>query len=505
MKNRNLGIILSYANTGLNLVCGLVLSSYFLRVLGATEYGIYQMIGSFANYLVLLEFGTGTVITRNIVAARTKNEGAESINKNFSTIFLINIILSLIIFVASIAFYFSIGTIYKNSLTPEQIVYGQKIFVFITVYLLVSFFSQTMNGLSLAFEDYSLIPLVSIVRVISRTTLLIVILFYVKYSIVIAMVDAALGLISGIFLFVYCFKKYKVSFKFKYFSKEILKVSFPLCFAIFLQTIVNQANNNVDKFIIGIKLDPASVSIYSVALYIYSMFSSLTTIPISMYAPQIVKSVNINEDKEKLTEEMIVPSRFIVIIGGAILFGFVACGRQFVSIVYGEEYIEAWIIAILLMAPMLINMSNGILINVLDALNKRMFRSFSLFITTVLNIILTIFFIDFWGMTGAAIATAICVMIGQITVMNVYYSKNIKINVLKMYKDTFKGILIYQILGAAGGYFAGMAITNSYLSFIAGGVTFVIIAFGGYVLFGRTENEKSAMRKFIKKHDKNTK
>ena len=92
MKRRNIGLILSYLNTGLNMLCGLFLSSYLLRSLGSTDYGIYQMIASFANYLVLLEFGTGTVMTRNVVAARTKSEDSESIDKNYSTIVVISII-----------------------------------------------------------------------------------------------------------------------------------------------------------------------------------------------------------------------------------------------------------------------------------------------------------------------------------------------------------------------------------------------------------------------------
>ena len=66
LSDRKLGIALSYANTILNMVVGIFLSSYLLRILGNTEYGIYQTITSFVNYLVLLEFGTGTVITRNL-------------------------------------------------------------------------------------------------------------------------------------------------------------------------------------------------------------------------------------------------------------------------------------------------------------------------------------------------------------------------------------------------------------------------------------------------------
>lgn len=499
MNKRNIGIILSYLNTGLSLVCGLILSSYLLRMLGSTEYGVYQMISSFANYLVLLEFGTGSVMTRNIVAVRVRNESNEEISKNYSTIIIISVVLSFIILIVSVVFYFMIGTIYSESLTTEQVSYGKQIFIFITVYLIVSFFSQTMNGLALAYEDYCVIPIVSIARIVIRTILLIVLILFARYSIIIAIVDAVLGFVIGVFMFAYCRIKFKIKFKIKYFDSKILKASFPLCFAIFLQTIVNQANNNVDKFVIGIKLNPESVSLYSVALYIYSVFSSLTTIPISMYAPQIIQIVNSGKKDNEMLDTLVAPSRMIVIVGGVCLFGFIACGKSFISIVYGNEYLDAWLIAIIIMAPMFINMSNGVLINVLDAMDKRMFRSLTLTLTTIGNIILTVFWIDWMGMVGAAFATAISVCLGQITLMNIYYSKKIGINVLKMYRLTFKGILIYHMMGAALGFVSTYFIDNAYITLFVSGGTYMVIFFLGYLLFGMTDQERKRFKKIFKR------
>ena len=55
-----------YVNIIISAVAGIFLSSFYLKQLGSTEYGIYESISSFINYLVLFEFGTGTIITRNL-------------------------------------------------------------------------------------------------------------------------------------------------------------------------------------------------------------------------------------------------------------------------------------------------------------------------------------------------------------------------------------------------------------------------------------------------------
>jgi O-antigen/teichoic acid export membrane protein len=84
MNSRGKGIVLSYGYLIINMLCGVFLSSYLISELGDTEYGIYQTISSFANYLVMLEFGTGTIMTRNISMCRGSGESKLKINENIS-------------------------------------------------------------------------------------------------------------------------------------------------------------------------------------------------------------------------------------------------------------------------------------------------------------------------------------------------------------------------------------------------------------------------------------
>ncbi len=499
MKNRSKGIVLSYVNSGLSMICGLFLSSYLLRMLGDTEYGVYQTVSAFANYLVLFEFGTGTVMTRNLSMCFGKKASREEIDKNVSTIWTITNILAIFILIVSVVFYCLIGVIYTKSLTVEQIAYSRKIFVFITFYLVFSFYTQTMNGVVLACEKYTFSSSVSVIKLIVRTLLLTALIFLFKYSIVIAIVDMCLSLIIVCYEYFYCIKKCNIKFTMKYFDKQIFKNALPLCMAIFMQTIVNQANNNVDKFVIGIMLTPELVALYSVGMYVFSSFSSFTTIPISMYAPQIVKNVAGGMRGKELTKTLIEPSRLITLIGGSILFGFVAVGKQFITIVYGKSYIQAYIIAVLVMVPMFINMSNGVIINVLDAMNKRIYRSNVLLLTTIANIILTVILIKNHGIVGAAFATAICTFVGQIVIMNIYYSKNIGISVMYLFKETYKGMLLYQIVASVVAYFVGQAINNVYLSFVASIVLYLLIFGVAFVVDKRNKNELKQIFSMVKR------
>lgn len=496
MNNRKKGIILSYISTGVNMVSGLVFSSFLLRMLGDTEYGIYQTVSSFVNYLVLLEFGTGTVMTRNVSMCRGRGVEQKEINRNISTVWSITAVLAVVIGVAAIGFYHALGPIFSGSMTPDQLNHGRQIFVVAAVYLVVSFLLQTINGVILAYERYSYASMVNILRTVMKLVLLLAAVSCWRNAIVIALVDALLSVACLVCAYCYC-KKLGVRFRLGTLDRDVLRTAAPLCLAIFLQAIVNQANNNVDKFIIGIKLSPQSVSLYSVALYIFSVFSSLTTIPISMYAPAVSKRVVQNATPDELTDELVAPCRLTAAIGGAVLFGFAAVGRQFVQILYGEQYQGAWLIALILMAPMYLNMVTGVLVSVLDAMNKRMIRSVALVLTTAANIVLTIVWLDRWGVIGAALATAVCTLAGQVLLMSLYYGGALKIRIVSLYCRAFSGVLPGLLLGCAAGLLVGRMVPGVEISFLLGGVTFVCTAAGFILLLGLSPAEKNAVSRWL--------
>ena len=148
------------------------------------------------------------------------------------------------------------------------------------------------------------------------------------------------------------------------------------------------------------------------------------------------------------------------------------------------------------MIPAFLEMLNEIIIHVLNYLNKRIVRSCVLALTTISNIILTIIWIDIWGMIGAAAATCVCTIIGLV-IMNIYYAKALKIKIIYMFSRALKGIFIYQIIGAAAGFAAGYFIENTIISFLVSGFTFVAVFGVGYLTLGATKEEKNKIKKIL--------
>ena len=59
MKQRKFGVVLGYANFVVKMVTQLVYVPIMLKMLGQSEYGVYQLVASIIAYLSLLNFGFG--------------------------------------------------------------------------------------------------------------------------------------------------------------------------------------------------------------------------------------------------------------------------------------------------------------------------------------------------------------------------------------------------------------------------------------------------------------
>ena len=500
--SRKKGIALSYIYTGLNTVIGLFMSAFIIQSVGQQNYGIYQAVSAFASYLILLELGTGTILNRNISLLKKDGTEQKEIQKSISTIWSITLILSFAIALVSAVFYLLLDTIYSNSLTPAQIEFGKPLFIFTIVKLIVSFYTNTLNGALIGFERYAIPKAVGIAHLLLRTALVVGLLSVYGSIYLMVIIDAILALLVFVFTYFYCKIKIKISFNPKYFDLLVFRSAIPLAVALLFQTIINMANNSVDKFVISVTMPPEHVAVYSVGMFIFMTFSSATTIPITMYMPQVAQNYRKGLRGLELTNTMIPACRLVTVIGGLILFGFVTIGRPFVRLLYGTEYIDAWLIAVIVMIPMFVNMTNGVVVNLLDITNKRLARSIILLGTTALNIGLTVWWVLQWGMIGAAVATAIATTIGQVIIINTYYQKVLDIKIVHLFFQSYKGILPSLALSCAIGFISTLLFSSDILKFFVGGFVFVLIFALCFLSFGSNAGEKNIIRKFVKRFSK---
>ena len=84
------GVILSYFSQGLQILVTLFYTPIMLRLLGQSEYGLYQLVYSVVSYLTLFTFGFSSSYVKFYAQAKVEDDpdsALKKVNGMFLTVF----------------------------------------------------------------------------------------------------------------------------------------------------------------------------------------------------------------------------------------------------------------------------------------------------------------------------------------------------------------------------------------------------------------------------------
>lgn len=426
-------IIVSYFVLLFNTLSSIILTPILLKYMGVEEYGLYQMVYSVGSYILILDMGIGTVMIRYISELRCKEDKRGE--SNFAgMIGIITLTVCLIISVGLKIIDVNIESIYSD-LSDTDYSKSHMMLTLMIAQFVMTTLSNYLQGIINAYERFVLSKTINLVQIILSfgMTILFVALGYGAVGIVLAHV-----VIAMLKILVECYYVFRIlHFKIRlyYWDGTIIKPIIGLMLAIFLQHTVVYINTWSDKTILGIMCEKSDVAVYAIACTLITFFSSMTGILSSLFQPQIVKMVVKNANTTQLTDVVIRVGRWQFLLTGSILAGMALFGRDFITLWVGEKMLMAWTIFLIITPFMMIPLIQSVCISILNALDKRLYRSLILFLSSVINIFITIVLIKKIGPLGAPVGTAISYLIGHIIILNIYYQRNIKLQVIRMFRE----------------------------------------------------------------------
>lgn len=271
---RKLGSILQYVMLLTNTLVGILFTPFMVHRLGQAEYGLYQLVYSFAGYLSILDFGIATTVTRYVTKFRSTGETEKEENYLFMSL-IQTLIFSGAVLIVGIVLYFSLDVFFADSLSATEMEKAKILYIMMVINMSLALIDHYFWGTHLSREQFIYNTSEKIVRIILRMALITVLLLLGFDSIALTCVNLFLTVVMLICDACFSFFKLKIKIKFHYFDKALFRESFIFAFFIFLQSIVNQITMNTDKMILGVMTSTSIVAIYAVAMQIFSLYNSL--------------------------------------------------------------------------------------------------------------------------------------------------------------------------------------------------------------------------------------
>ena len=503
IKNKNIGLILSYVLLLLDCIIGIFYTPLLLNSLGTTQYGLYDLVNSFANYIAIVDIGLGATVTRYIIKYKTIGDKEKEQNSIKTAIFSY-LFLMLIAFIIGILATLLLPQFLNNKDIGTSYREAQLLMLVMSINISLSLFIHAFSGIALAYSYYSIEKILKIFRLISRFILVIVIVTETKRALSIAIIDVILTLIM-ILSYLLFFKICKISlFKGK-FSFYFLKKMLVFTIFILFQSLINQINTGAGKIIIGWREDSTKIiTTYSIISQLYLLYCNMSSVVQNIYYPSISTAVFKGENVNKITNRIVYPSRIQLMILQLIIIGFMFFGLDFLKLWIGNQdgmqIDKIWILSLLLMLTSFIYLCQNTITCILKAKNKLKERTIILGIGAFFNILFSIIFsfiID--SVYSVVIGLIVSNIIFCSIIMNIYYKKYGIINVKSFFRETFSRQQFVIFLSIVIGFLLNILFLNvNWGIFLVKCIIIILFYIFFEILIGTNKIEKERIYSFFK-------
>lgn len=487
--SRKIGVILSYILMVFEVLSTLLLTPFIIRTLGQAEYGVYKLTTAINGYLLLLDLGIGNATIRFLSKYRANND-KKSEGKFMGIITIYYIIIAILTIIIGIIITMLFPVIFSKGLTFTEIAIGQKLIFITMITSAITLGTAGFNNTLIAYEKFGVSKLTQIVAIIFRLIISYLALRMGFGSIALVLINLLITLITRTIFIFYSIKNIKIAISFKNIRKKEIKEIVGYSSLIILQMIATQLNASIDQILIGSLVVSSSsiLAVYSVGSQINQYYQSIGSSFNGVLMPGVVKLVEKKASPVQLTNEMIRIGRIIFMVLAIILGIFAVEGKDFIILWAGSVNVNAYYVSLLLMSTYALYLTESIGTQILWATNEQKELSFLKLLIVLLNIGLTVLLIKWNPLFGATVGTCISIILGDIILSNVIYYIKLKIDIVKYYKELFKGILPSIILIVICGMLINRYgectwfyfLMKSLVLFILYGILMILIGFNDY-------------------------
>lgn len=504
MKSSQLkiGSLLTYLQMALSVLVGLLYTPIMIRILGQSEFGLYNTVSSTISMLSILSLGFNSSYVRYFAGYR-KNKDTDAIYRLNGMFLCVFIVIGVIALVCGLYLTNHLELVFSSGLTSEEYVLARKLMIVLTINLAISFPMSVFQSIVSANERFVFLKLLGMLKTVGGPLVTLPLLLLGYRSVAMVCITLLITCITDAIYFVYVVFGLKNRFIFSGFDRQLFKDLFVYTSFIAMNIIIDQINLNVDKVLLGRYQGTAATAVLAVGYSLYHYYSMSSTAVSNVFIPRVHRIVkekdNLKERCATLTDLFIRVGRIQFLILGLIVTGIIFFGKQFIILWAGSEYSDAYYVLLLLCIPATIPLIQNTGIEIQRALNRHQFRSIVYLFMAIHNLVLSIFLCQKYGAVGCAIGTAISFVLANGLMMNVYYHKKCEINIILFWKEigsVTKGLP----LSLAGGLIICRILdTQKTMGLIFAIVVYSVVYAASMWCFGMNASEKDLVRKPIRK------
>lgn len=443
-----LGATIAYSSIVISLVIGIIYTPFMLSKMGESEYGIYNLALTIVTYLNVLDTGFAVAVVRYISFYKAKNDILRQ-QQVISTSFVLYITLGVLSLLIGGFFVANIDLLYTSSLTAMELKKLKIVVVILVLYLSIHFPASVFSSIIMANERFAFLKGIKLLSTILMPLIMTPLLIMGHKSISMVVVSVLLGLMSSMFYLFYCFRVLKIRFSHNTINKEILFLLVKYSLPIFVIMGCDCICRSFGSFYIGTLYGTISVTILTLAIQIRGYAESIVKAITSFFLPIFSSMVAGKASTEVVNQQFISVTRFQLHVALCILFGFLILGKEFLYYwTRGLSVNDIYITSLIILIPLTFSMAESSGEELVKAVGKQKTQMMIYVLRTVVLVLSTMLMAKKYNYYACAIGIGLSIIICDIFLMNILYSKMLGIKLKLLLKSILYPCIIFFTVSA---------------------------------------------------------
>jgi len=407
-----------FAEQILRMIAGFLVGVWVARYLGPEKFGIFSYSLAFVSLFGgIAKLGLDGIVVRDLVKEPEKREiylGTSFWLKLVGGIITFSIIIIVLIFQSVLKYFPSLihnpKSIIQNLILTHLSLLTSYLFTSTNLYILIIAFGiifQSFEVIDFYYQATVQAKYISIRKMIQLflSSIIKIILVLVKADLIWFVLVTLLDAISLAIFSWWIYRSQGLPNFIKYFerntAKRLLKDSWPFIWVAISVVIYER----IDQVMLKNMINDYSVGIYSAAVKITGVFTSLSPIFAYSFFPALVNSKK--ESNKKFEKRLIYLYSFafwFTLLSSLIVWKF---SKEIVIIIYGNKFIETHVVLSIYIFTIIFAYMGGISSRFYIIENVQNLFAVNLTISAIMNIFLNLLLIPKFGLNGAAIASLI--------------------------------------------------------------------------------------------------
>lgn len=495
-KQRKLGSVLAFINIFAKNGIYILYTPFLIHFIGQSSYGIFQLTTQITSTLSLLALGfSGAYVHFYWVEKKKSETNVSRLNAVYLIIFSGVSIVSLIIGYFLVD---NVDTFFGSSFSPEEIGITKVLMIIMVINASINFISTIFDSYIIAHQQFIFQQIRILVSMLIQPFIVIPLIIFGFGVISVVLVQVVVAMSLMIINGVYAVRTLNMKFDFHLKNNETIKPLF--IFSLFLlgNDLVDIINNNIPGMLVGSLRGPEEAAVYAVVIQLRTIFFQFSLAISTMYVSQINELITKRTDNRILLKKMISIGRTQFILLLFVLGAFVIGGRYFISMWAGPGFDEVYTLLLLTVVPVLVPLSQNVGIEIQRAKNLHKFRSISLLIVAIINIMITYFFLkNYNGIIGAFAGYIFSIVVGNGILINLYNHFVVGLDMVAYWKNVLPMIIPAGIAVLIGEIISSIWPISGWIAFIAQLIVYSVVFIVVWYAFIAREFEKQFISKIL--------